>query len=149
MGMGVRFSPRRMELDDLVKVLVEEHVIMRDGLRRAEEARQRRDFATVGRILREIEPVFRQHVADEEAQVLGLLIREVGVEGAKEEIRVLQQHRPIFQLMKKVGELAAMSSSELEENQNQLDVLFSEHTKAEEERVFPRTLKLSGSQVDR
>ena len=140
-----RFSPRRIELDALIRVLVEEHGVMRDGLRRAREAFERKDFESVSRTLRELDPVFRQHIADEEAQVLGLLIARLGAKGAEEEIRVFQQHRPIYQLMKKLIEFAAMPTAELGADQAKLEALFEDHTLAEEQRVFPKAKRVRGA----
>ena len=136
----VRYSPRKMDLEKLVSVLIEEHDIMKKGLARVRVAAERRDFETVRNELKVLEPVFRQHVADEEAQILGLLIKQVGVKGAAEEIRVFQQHRPIYQLMTKAMELAALSASDLEASQAELIALFNVHATAEETRIFPRAV---------
>lgn len=133
-----RYPPRKLELEPLLKVLVAEHAAMRAGLQKAEEATERHDFEAVRSALKGLEPVFRQHIADEESQILGLLIKQLGVKGAAEEIRVFQQHRPIYQLMRKVTELTAMSAVELQANQTKLNALFDEHTTIEEARVFPR-----------
>lgn len=136
--VDTRYPLRRVGLEELINILVEEHTVMKGGLRRAKEAAGRQDFESVSRTLRELEPVFRQHVANEESQILGLLIECLGVKGAAEEIRIFQQHRPIYQLMKKVTDLAAMPAAELEANQAKLNALFDEHTAAEEQHVFPR-----------
>ncbi len=137
-----RYTPRRIDLEPLIKVLVEEHAIMREGLRRAKEAAGRQDFEDLSRALRELDPVFRQHIADEEAQILRFLIEQLGVKGAADEIKVFQQHRPIYQLMKRVTELAAMPAAELQADQVKLKAMFDDHTLAEEQRVFPRALSL-------
>ena len=137
-----RFLPREMGLEALVRILEEEHALMKEGLRRAREAAARRDFDALSLALKELDPVFRQHIADEESQILRLLIDRLGVKGATEEIRVFQQHRPIYQLMQKVTELAAMSTPDLA-TQATLDALFDEHAAAEEMRVFPRATSLS------
>jgi hypothetical protein len=117
---GARFTPRIIDLAALIKVLVEEHAVMKDGLRRAKEAARRHDFDAMSRALKELDPVFRQHIADEEAQILRLLIGRFGVKGAADEIKVFQQHRPIYQLMKKVTELAAVPPAELQAEQAKL-----------------------------
>lgn len=137
-----RYRPRKLELEALIKVLVGEHTVMRGVLQRAREAAGKQDFEAVGGALRELEPVFRQHIADEESQILGLLIEGLGVKGAAAEIGIFQQHRPIYQLMKKVAELAAMAPAELEANHARLNALFDEHTAAEEAHVFPRATSL-------
>jgi hypothetical protein len=140
---GERHPPRKLELEPLIEILIEEHRVMNDGLVNAKEAAAKDDFATVRNELRKLDPIFRQHIADEESQILGLLIRELGVKGAAEDIKIFQQHRPIYQLMKKVSELASISDSELATKEAELDDLFDKHAKAEEERVFPRARSLS------
>ena len=137
-----RYAPRRLSLEELVRVLVTEHATMKQGLADAEVAAAARDYETVGRILRELDPVFRQHIADEESSILGLLVRKLGAEGARKEISVFRQHRPIYALMLKVGELAGATSAELEGKEAELEELFSEHTRLEEAEVFPRSASL-------
>jgi hemerythrin-like domain-containing protein len=137
-----RYLPRKIGLGPLIDVLVKEHSVMKEGLLRAEDAANRGNFETVSQELKDLDPVFRQHIADEESQILGMLVRLLGVAGAKEEIKVFQQHRPIYQLMRNVTELAAMSTAELQANQTKLNALFDEHAAAEEERVFPRARSL-------
>jgi hypothetical protein len=141
--MEVSYRPRKLELDALVRVLVDEHREMKAGLGRARDAARLGDFEGVSRALREVDPVFRQHIADEEATVLGLLIRALGVKGAEAEILVFRQHRPIYHLMEKVGELARRSAAELQGSQEELEALFEEHTRAEEAGVFPKALGLN------
>jgi len=136
-------SPRRLELEALIRVLVEEHTRMKEGLGQVRASVARRDFASASLALKGLESVFRQHIADEEAQVLRLLIDRMGVKGASEEIKVFQQHRPIYQLMQKVKELSALSAPELEANQTRLAALFDDHTLAEEQRVFPKAIRKS------
>lgn len=139
-----RFLPRNIPLDALLKVLVEEHAAMMEGLRRTKEAADRKDFEGASRALKQLDPVFRQHIADEEAQVLGLLIGQLGVKGAEEEIKVFRQHRPIYRLMQTVAELASKETADLEAEQAKLNALFDDHTTAEEERVFPKALSYCG-----
>jgi hemerythrin-like domain-containing protein len=144
--MQERYLPRKLEIPELIRVLVEEHVVMRNRMREAGEAAGRQDFEAVGAALRALDPVFKQHIADEEAQVLGLLTRSLGVKGAEAEILVFRQHRQIYELMKKVGELAALSSAELRDRQEELQSLFEEHARAEEMEVFPKTVALAGKE---
>jgi hemerythrin-like domain-containing protein len=139
---SARYPPRKLNFEALIAVLVEEHALMRDGLLKAREAAAQNDYEVVRKELVRLDPVFRQHIADEESTVLGILIRQLGVKGATAEIKVFQQHRPIYQLMKKVTELASMSAAELEANQTELNDLFVKHTAAEEEQVFPRAKTL-------
>ena len=148
-GRGRAYLPREMDLVSLIGALVSEHETMKDGLRRANEAADRKDFGALSGTLKELDPIFRQHIVDEESQVLRLLIGSLGVEGAREEIKVFQQHRPIYRLMQKVAELASKSASELEKETPRLEQLFAEHAQAEESRVFPRAVScLEGAPGD-
>jgi hemerythrin HHE cation binding domain-containing protein len=135
-----RFAPRSLDFESLVRVLVEEHGLMKEGLGRLRESAERHDYHGAAAALKELDTIFRQHIADEESQILRLLIHELGVKGAEEEIRVFQQHRPIHQLMETVAELASKSAIELEKEQAKLSSLFLEHTALEEGRVFPHAL---------
>jgi hemerythrin-like domain-containing protein len=137
------FLPRRMGIDAMIKTLVDEHVIMNRGLYGAGEAIRNGDFEALKRVLVELDPVFRQHIVDEESTILRLLIEKLGKEGAKEEIRVFQQHRPIYELMKRISEFASMAPSELEKSQEELRDLFRGHVTAEEGSVFPKAKSVS------
>jgi len=141
---GASYRPRNLGFGELITVLVSEHAAMRAGLEKAKEAASRHDFRVVGFELRKLDPLFRQHITDEESQVLRLLVGTIGKERAAEEIRVFQQHRPIFALMQKASELATLSSDELEAKQEELSALFEEHALAEQARVFPKALSLAG-----
>ena len=142
--MGVRYLPRKLPLEDLVKLLVREHKEIRDGLLRGREAAARGDFASVKSILGELDSLFRQHIVDEESQILGLLVRKLGVKGAEREIAVFRQHRPIYGLLQRVSELASESAVELEGKEDELEALFNRHALAEESEVFPKAVSLGG-----
>ena len=134
---------RKVGLEKLVSLLVAEHRTMADGLERARQAVLADDFPTASLELSALESTFKQHIADEEAQLLRVLIGAYGVDGAREEIRVFQQHRPIHALMETVKKLAALPPEELAARESELSSLFAEHTLAEERIVFPRALDAS------
>ena len=129
----------------MLKLLVAEHAVMKEKLGAIRTAAGAGDFSEASRLLRELDAVFRQHIADEEAQILSMLVARLGVEGAKEEIRVFQQHRPIYALMTSASSMAAMGSSELRANSGRLLELLDAHSSAEEGSVFPKALKCSRS----
>jgi len=116
---------------------------MKEGLLRIGEAADREDFTELSRTLKQLDAIFRQHIVDEEAQILRLLVGELGRKGAAEEIRVFQQHRPIYRLMQKISKFASMPAAELHQSQEELKDLFEAHAFAEERRVFPRAEQLS------
>lgn len=76
-----------MDLEALIGVLMEEHRAMAGGLARVRESARLHDFEGASNALKELEPVFRQHIVDEESQILRLLIEELGMAKAEEEIR--------------------------------------------------------------
>jgi len=129
-----------MELDELISVLVAEHGKMKNGFAEVERAASKKDFESAAKILKSLDAMFRQHIADEEAQVLKLLIDAYGVRGAEDAIVVFRQHRPIYDLMEKVKKLASLPSHELATSEGELRRLFGEHALAEESRVFPWAL---------
>ena len=84
---GARYRPRKMKLEALVATLVGEHALMGEGLVRAREAASRNDYEAVRTELKKLDPVFRQHIADEESQILGLLIGKLGARGPRRRSR--------------------------------------------------------------
>ncbi len=127
-----------MGFQELISVLVAEHAKMKSDLEEVERAVSQKDFASASRTLQGLDGLFRQHIADEEAQVLRILLDAYGVEWADDAIKVFRQHRPIYDLMEEVKKLASLSAEELASNEERLRRLFDEHTLAEEGRVFPR-----------
>lgn len=133
-------APRRIGFEELISVLIAEHTEIREKLANLEKSVESREFSSAAEILRELDDLFRQHIADEEAHVLRLLIEAYGVKGADEAIVVFRQHRPIHRLMLEVKKLASLSPEELVMNEAKLKSMLEEHTKAEEARVFPKAL---------
>jgi hemerythrin-like domain-containing protein len=137
-----------MEFEELISVLVAEHAEMKKGLAQVKQAISNKDFASASRVLGELDRLFRQHIADEEAQVLRILLDAYGVDGSNEAIIVFRQHRPIYDLMKKIKKLAALPIEELASSEDVLRQLFEEHTLAEESRVFPKAIQTYKQRTD-
>lgn len=131
---------RKMEFEDLISVLVGEHAQMTQLLAEVKEAISNKDFSSASRALLELDRLFKQHIADEEAQVLRILLDAYGVEGAEEAIVIFRQHRPIYDLMEEVKKLASLPSGELASNEGRLRQLFEDHAMAEESRIFPKAM---------
>jgi hemerythrin-like domain-containing protein len=129
-----------MEFEELISVLIAEHAEMKRDLADVRQAVSKRDFPSASRVLRGLDRLFKQHIADEEAQVLRLLIDAYGVKGAEDAITVFRQHRPIYDLMEQVKKLASLSPEELASSEDELKRLLDEHTLAEETRIFPRAV---------
>jgi hemerythrin-like domain-containing protein len=133
-------TPRRIGFEELIAILIAEHEVMKEKLAEIKQSVSRRDFSSAAETLRQLDRLFRQHIADEEAQVLRVLIGAYGVIGADEAIRVFRQHRPIYQLMEEVKKLATLSPEELASDETKLRMMLEEHTAAEEDRVFPKAI---------
>lgn len=133
---------RKMELRELVDLLVCEHGQMYQGLEDLGLALAEGDFERAGRTLTSIEAVFKQHILDEEGTILRVLIDSLGVRGAQEAIEVFRQHRPIYALMKGLAEFSKLSVAELASKREALQRLLKEHTTSEEGRIFPMSLAL-------
>jgi len=129
-----------MEFEELISVLIAEHAEMKRDLAQIKQALSNRDFSSASRVLRELDLLFKQHIADEEAQVLRILIEAYGVKGTDDAIAVFRQHRPIYDLMEEVKRFASLSSEELASDEDRLRQLLEDHTLAEESRVFPRAV---------
>ncbi len=135
---------RSMPLDQLVSTLVSEHAKIKSGLVEARHALDAKEYARAKEALAEVERTFRQHIVDEEGQILRILIEVYGREGAESAIAVFRQHRPINALMEAVGRFASLSPEELSRNEDELLELLDDHTMAEESRVFPAVLSARG-----
>jgi hemerythrin-like domain-containing protein len=131
---------RRIGFEELIALLVEEHGRMKAGMDALRTAVEDDDYVAASRLLGELDTVFRQHIADEEAQVLRLLIGAYGVKGTDDAIKVFRQHRPIYSLMEEIKKLSKLSPEELLEKEAKLKEMFASHAQAEEERVFPWSL---------
>jgi hemerythrin-like domain-containing protein len=129
-----------MELDELVSVLVSEHVEMKERLAEVGQATLNRDFASASKYLQQLDRLFRQHIADEEGQVLRILIDAYGVKGAEDAIIVFRQHKPIHELVEEIKKLAGLSVEELAADEERLRNLLENHTLAEEARIFPKAV---------
>ena len=137
---GKRALSRKMEFDDLIAVLVAEHAKMKKGLTEIRESVARKDFASASRVLHGLDTLFRQHIADEEAQVLRILLEAYGVQGAEDAILIFRQHRPIYDLMEEVKKLSSLPVEVLANCEERLGMLLDAHTLAEESRLFPRAI---------
>ncbi|HYB06760.1 MAG TPA: hypothetical protein VEB87_01245 [Nitrososphaerales archaeon] len=138
-----------MAFEDLISVLISEHAEIKRKLTEVKNSTETKDFTHAAAILKDLDQLFRQHIADEEAQVLRILIEAYGVKGAESAIVVFRQHRPIYQLIQEVGKLASLPPDELATNEMKLRKLLMEHTQAEETHIFPDALSTSGAKAHR
>ncbi len=130
---------RKLEFGELLSVLMEEHVEVKQRMKYLQNAQDKGDYEGMARISRELTEILRQHIIDEESRILRILIGAYGRLGAGKAISVFRQHRPIFKLLQDISmatapELRAWLRSELEE-------LLLGHCEVEEKKIFPWALK--------
>jgi hemerythrin-like domain-containing protein len=145
----IPISPRKIEFEELISVLIAEHVAIRKDLMKLERSLEGHEFASAAETLRGLDRLFRQHIADEESQVLRLLIEAYGVKGADDAIVVFRQHRPIYKLMEEVKKLASLSPEELSLDERKLRTNLEGHVMAEETRIFPKAISTHRGRSDR
>lgn len=129
-----------MDLQDLIATLIEEHRQMNDLVRELRAALSDQERSLAPELISRLVMIFKQHIADEESQILKILIESYGVRGAQDAIDVFRAHRPIYSIMQRLENLADLSHDELNSRQDELRELLSSHTSAEEGSVFPQTL---------
>ncbi len=86
-------TARRIGLEDLVSTLLKEHEEFRQRLTELEEASGDKDRCV--EIVSKLDEALRQHIVDEEATVLRVLLDAYGRDGGVDAIKVFKQHRPI------------------------------------------------------
>ena len=139
---------RRLPLDELVATLVAEHAKMKDGISRTRNAMLTGNFARAKESMSAVVGTFRQHIADEEGQILRLLIEAYGRGGAEDALGVFRQHRPIYALMEALEGLSRLAPLELQARGAELAALLDDHAFSEENRIFPRALAVGGAKTD-
>ena len=93
-----------------------------------------------GDLLDGLDRSLRQHIVDEEAQVLKRLISARGRDGADSDIKTMQQHRRIHRQIQAVQERLPSWSDPDVSVYVELDRLVRDHLKKEELDVYPRAL---------
>lgn len=141
--------PRELELEELLKILVEEHGRVKSLFNKLNALLQEGRYVEAAEELDNFKPYLDQHIIDEEATVLKVLLDAYGRKGAERAIKVFQEHREIHQLISEMRSVASSSPERLAEKRDRLGVVLERHFRAEEEEVFPWALdtvrKMRGS----
>lgn len=132
--------PRKLELEELINMLVEEHGQVKSLLNKLNTLLHEEKYAEAAEELNGFKPYLDQHIIDEEATVLKALMDAYGREGAGRAIKVFQEHREIHQLISEMRSVASSSPERLAEKRDRLRTVLERHFRAEEEEVFPWAL---------
>ena len=136
----VKIAPRPLELDRLVSTLIAEHGQIRRQIDDIGATLKAGKLVRAGDLLDGLDRSLRQHIVDEEAQVLKRLISARGRDGADSDIKTMQQHRRIHRQIQAVQERLPSWSDPDVSVYVELDRLVRDHLKKEEQEVFPRAL---------
>ncbi len=131
--------PRSLELPELIKILLEEHRSVRALLLKIHHLISEGRDKEVAEALKDFKPYLDQHIIDEEATILKILLEAYGRQGAENAVKVFQQHREIHQLITELTR--AESPEELRDKRERLRQILDDHFAAEESGIFPWALE--------
>lgn len=137
----MRIIARRLELEELIVLLSQEHQEQRKRLSELADVLEKKDYARGAELAMEFDNSTVQHIVDEENVLLKLLIDTYGRKGADDAIKVFQQHRTMHRLADTISEKAMNSPEELGSMPSEFDRLVRTHFDAEEKRIFPWALQ--------
>jgi hemerythrin-like domain-containing protein len=133
--------PRQLEIPSLLDTLVKEHEEVRTLLKDLSALISDNKFLVAADRIKAFKPYIDQHVIDEEAKVLKILLDAYGREKSARAIAVFQEHREIHQLIRELQESIYISSDKSREVRDALEDLMRRHFKAEESWIFPWVLE--------
>ncbi len=137
----VTLRPREMALEDLVALLEKEHEDVRKEMFLISEMLLKGDSDTLSRRLASLDEELMQHMLDEEASVLRVLIQAYGRDGSEEAIEVFREHVEIKRLLDDLRKGIAENQEERMKTRDALDTLLVNHFTKEDETIFPWAIR--------
>lgn len=131
-----------MKLEDLTGMLITEHEAMRETLLKIAILLNDGKFEEAYVLEKELESILRQHILDEDSQLLKFIIEVKGRQDAGDSIRVFQEHRRIMKLLAELEDWRRESFQELKGNFDEFSHTLKAHMRSEESLVMPEVLKL-------
>jgi len=125
---------------ELIASLTQEHREVENQIAELKKALRARKYAKAAAIIPGFCDTLRQHIIDEEARVLKLLIDVLGRDGATEAIETFQQHRTIHNRIEDLEKIAARTPGLLAPKVAELEDLLRDHLRREEQTIFPAAL---------
>ncbi|MEM3832656.1 MAG: hemerythrin domain-containing protein [Thermoprotei archaeon] len=134
--------PRQYELEELISVLLKEHKMIMNDITELKNAINEKNHEKINEIFTRFDSYLNQHVIDEEARLLKILLDSYGRGGSKEAIKVFQQHLKIHQLINNIKTLVntsleSLNAEELNAKEIELNEMFKLHFEKEEKEIFP------------
>jgi len=136
-------NPRRLPVNELIKILIDEHEQSRYRLSEFEKLLNICNYEAARELINRLELTYEQHIIDEEAVLLREAIRLLGRENCKDIIEIFQQHRPIITMIQQIiNSVNNLQLRRIEDVLQDLGKILDIHYRREEVEVFPRILKL-------
>ncbi len=135
-------KPRDLPIRELIEKLKEEHQNLPAIIDDAIITYKTGNLSGAFPVIADVRETLSQHIIDEEATLLKLLIEKLGKEASEPYIKILQDHPKISKMVEKSVESTYTGWTETEGDLTQLKEALSEHHKQEEEVLYPKVLSL-------
>lgn len=134
-------KPRKLELEQLVTLLEEEHRKVESELGAAAELISAGNVDGLSLLLQSLDGELMQHMLDEEASVLAVLIKAYGRNGSADAIRVFKEHVRIREMILEIRKKLEVDPAKCAALKKELESFMLEHFKKEDAGIFPLALE--------
>ncbi len=135
-------KPRELPVNELIEKLKEEHANLPAIIDDAIITYKTGNLSGAFPVIADVRETLSQHIIDEEAVLLKLLLDKLGKEASEPYIKILQEHTKIMKLVEQSVESTYTGWTETENNLNTLKEELAGHHKQEEEVFYPKVISL-------
>ncbi|MCW6158024.1 MAG: hemerythrin domain-containing protein [Thermoplasmatales archaeon] len=135
-------KPRELPVNELIEKLKEEHANLPAIIDDAIITYKTGNLSGAFPVIADVRETLSQHIIDEEAVLLKLLLDRLGKEASEPYIKILQEHTKIMKLVEQSVESTYTGWTETENNLNTLKEELAGHHKQEEEVFYPKVISL-------
>ncbi len=135
-------KPREFPVNELIEKLKGEHANLPAIIDDAIITYKTGNLSGAFPVIADVRETLSQHIIDEEAVLLKLLLDKLGKEASEPYIKILQEHPKIMKLVEQSVESTYTGWTETENNLNTLKEELAGHHKQEEEVFYPKVISL-------
>ncbi len=135
-------KPREFPVNELIEKLKGEHANLPAIIDDAIITYKTGNLSGAFPVIADVRETLSQHIIDEEAVLLKLLLDKLGKEATEPYIKILQEHTKIMKLVEQSVESTYTGWTETENNLNTLKEELAGHHKQEEEVFYPKVISL-------
>ncbi len=135
-------KPRELPVNELIEKLKGEHANLPAIIDDAIITYKTGNLSGAFPVIADVRETLSQHIIDEEAVLLKLLLDKLGKEASEPYIKILQEHTKIMKLVEQSVESTYTGWTETENNLNTLKEELAGHHKQEEEVFYPKVISL-------